>query len=484
MMNGAIDLGSKTFAMEDQRLMADWSGDHNPMHVNALAARRLLTGQPVVHGVHLVMEALARWQPHARGPAVRALRADFSKPVSVGDPVDFQAQQRGDKLVLTASVGGLAHMSVELHVGALDQPGTPLPEGEVIAWPGVAQDQPVDAWLGRCVRLPDVAGRLAAADSAALLIGLAGATLLGQASTMVGMGCPGMHSVFASLSLVRHDAPGPARCRPDRHDPRFGLVRIAVDGPWRGEIRAFVRAAPRPQAGMAEVMTHVPRHPTGEHHTWVLAGSRGLGELAAKIAAAAGSRVTLSYAQGQADALRVTQEIAAAGCWPAQAVCYQTGETDLAALCEAHGLPDTVLFFATPRIAQRRSSTFNQTLLHRFIDAYCSEPARIALALEVAAAGRGDKPRIQLFNPSSTYVDDLPNGMVEYAMAKAASETLAQDMNKRLQHVRIVTHRLPRLPTDQTNGLISESGPSALGVLAPVVLATLGARFVGSQPPD
>ena len=53
MMNGAIDLGSKTFAMEDQRLMADWSGDHNPMHVNALAARRLLTGQPVVHGVHL-----------------------------------------------------------------------------------------------------------------------------------------------------------------------------------------------------------------------------------------------------------------------------------------------------------------------------------------------------------------------------------------------------------------------------------------------
>lgn len=474
-MNGAIDLGSKTFAMEDQCLMANWCGDHNPMHVDPVAARRLLTGQPVVHGVHLVLEALARWQPHARGPAATALRADFSKPVSVGDLVGFQAQQRGDMVVLTASVDGLAHMTLELHVGAPANPGAPLPQGESVAWSRVPHEQPAAAWLGRSVRLPEVTGSLPAADGAARLIGMAGATLLGQASTMVGMGCPGMHSVFASLSLVRQDAPGPSRCRAERHDPRFGLVRIAIDGSWRGELRAFVRAAPRPQATMAEVLAQVPRQLAGGHHTWVLGGSRGLGELAAKIAAAAGSRVTLSFAQGQADALRVAQEIMAAGCQPAQVVSYQTGTTDLAALCAAHGLPDTVLFFATPRIAQRRSTAFNPALLHSFIDAYCSESSRIALALEAVATRRGGGRRIRLFNPSSTYVDDLPNGMVEYAMAKAASEVLAQDLNKRLHHVSVVTHRLPKLLTDQTNGLISEVGPPALAVLGPVVLATLTA---------
>ena len=475
-MDSAIDLGSKTFAMEDQRMMAAWSGDHNPMHVDPVAARRLLTGLPVVHGVHLVLEALARWHPHAQGPAGNALRADFKKPVSVGDLVDFHAQERGDVVVLTASVDGLAHMTLELHVDAPDNAGPPLPEGEAMAWSCVPHDQPAAAWLGHSVRLPDVAGSLPAADGAAHLIGMTGAMLLGQASTMVGMGCPGWHSVFASLSLVRQDGTGPARCRAERHDPRFGLVRIAIDGPWRGEIRAFVRAAPRRQPAMAEVMAQVPRHLTDGHHTWVLGGSRGLGELAAKIAAAAGSRVTLSYAQGQADALRVAQEIADAGFQSVQVVRYQAGATDLAALCEAHGLPDAVLFFATPRIARHVSTAFNQAHLHGFIDAYCSEPARIALALEAAAARHAGSRRIQLFNPSSTYVDELPNGMVEYAMAKAASEVLAQDLNKRLHHVSMVVHRLPKLPTDQTNGLISETGPSALAMLGPIVLATLAAR--------
>jgi hypothetical protein len=293
---------------------------------------------------------------------------------------------------------------------------------------------------------------------------------------MVGMGCPGLHSVFSSLNLVRQAGTGATRCRVERLDARFGLVRMAVDGPWRGEIRAFVRATPRGQADMSEVMARVPRHLPGGHHTWVLGGSRGLGELAAKVAAAAGSRVTLTYAQGQADAERVAQEITQAGCGPASVTHYGAGQTDLAAMGREQGMPDAVLYFATPRIAQRRSGLFNADLLAAFDATYCAELARIALALDAMAAQEGPTRHVLLFSPSSTYIEELPNGMVEYAMAKAAAEVLAADLNKRLRQVRIVSHRLPKLPTDQTNGLIANAGPSALETLAPVVLDLLATR--------
>ena len=44
-------LGQRRFSIADQRRFADLSGDSNPMHMDPVAARRLLSGQLVVHGV-------------------------------------------------------------------------------------------------------------------------------------------------------------------------------------------------------------------------------------------------------------------------------------------------------------------------------------------------------------------------------------------------------------------------------------------------
>lgn len=75
---------SRHFGRADQDAFAALSGDWNPIHVDPVAARRLLFGEPVTHGVHLAMwalDALAAARPEIAGfariavPAAAPIRA-------------------------------------------------------------------------------------------------------------------------------------------------------------------------------------------------------------------------------------------------------------------------------------------------------------------------------------------------------------------------------------------------------------------------
>ena len=59
--------------------------------------------------------------------------------------------------------------------------------------------------------------------------------------------------------------------------------------------------------------------------------------------------------------------------------------------------------------------------------------------------------------------------MTEYAMAKAAAEILAADLNAHFENVTIVSTRLPRMPTDQTSSIVPIRPVSAIEALLPVV---------------
>lgn len=472
-MNQEIDLGIKTFAMNDQLDMARWSGDFNPMHVDVVAARRLLTGSPVVHGMHLVLEALARWSVYG-GTSFAALGGEFSKPVSVGDCVSFFAQQQDGKTVLLARVDGITHMMLTLTVELQSATWEGLPPGERLEWGNRPIEEPPAHWLDRTCALPEIEGTLPAANLAASIIGMQGAIQLGQLSTLVGMACPGLHSIFASFVLTKRETISGGRFRAQLYDSRFKLLRITVDGAWCGEVRAFVRAAPQQQPPMQEVIALVePGLPAG-HRTWVLGGSRGLGEIAAKVAAAAGSEVTLTYASGLDDAHRVADEINSADRGRASVARYSVGDTEIRTLCSERTRPLAILYFATPRIARRRAQLFEPARLREFLEVYAEEPARLALALEHASLQHRSPAPVRFFFPSSTYIDELPSGMVEYAMAKAAAEVMAQDLNKRLRYVQVKTTRLPKLLTDQTAGITAEAGPSALAVVALAIQEALG----------
>ena len=51
-------IGSRFFTLNDQHEFAKFSADSNPIHIDPIFARRSISGECIVHGIHGLMWAL------------------------------------------------------------------------------------------------------------------------------------------------------------------------------------------------------------------------------------------------------------------------------------------------------------------------------------------------------------------------------------------------------------------------------------------
>jgi hypothetical protein len=82
------------------------------------------------------------------------------------------------------------------------------------------------------------------------------------------------------------------------------------------------------------------------------------------------------------------------------------------------------------------------------------------MLLEVAQGA----PTIDVFYLPTVFLDDAPAHMAEYCSAKAAGEEVCMQLAKRFPGWCMYAPRLPRMHTDQNNGLLPakmEAPPSS-----------------------
>ena len=480
-------LGARVFTAADQQVFGAHSRDVNPMHVDEVAARRLISGRQVVHGVHTLLQALDFWES-APGLRVTHVQCQFDQPISVGDAVVFtHTLDEAGAHVLVASVDGVPCTTVTVTCAAQGAGAANAPAATAAATAPVLADLPVrriDALPGpldeapgsqssHTLVLPPWGHELATLyPRAARLLSPQAVSALARLSYYVGMVCPGLHSVFSSLQFGLSEAAPETEdlsFQLKRYDPRFKLFIVDYRGPLQGQLRAFLRPPPQPQPSTRELQTRVQPGEFKGTRTLVIGGSRGLGELTAKLLAAGGGDVVVSYAQGRADAQRVVQDVAAAGGGICEALALDLARPDYAAR-ELSGELDAVFFFATPRIFRKKADTFDKALFAEFTQFYLERFAQLCHWLE---ARPGERP-VTVYLPSTVFITERPKGMTEYAMAKAAAEVLADDLNRALQRVRVVHTRLPRLATDQTASIMGVSVASNIDTLLPVVRQVVG----------
>lgn len=449
----------RSFTAEDQLRFAAFSGDCNPMHMNEVAARRTQAGTCAVHGVHAFLWALetlaAAGVPIAR---LATARVDFARFVALGDPVSLQVRAvLPERLEIELFQAGWRVIWLELGLGdtaVLSRlPAAPVPPRDVVPTAPAAPD---------LAALHQAAGAFGPREGAERwatelfkhtteALGIGRTVSIGLLSALVGMVAPGLNSIFSNIRLIFEPAAetgGWLGYRVALLDERFRMATLKVEGPgFVGSVGAFVRFPPVGSPSLVELERRVSRAEFAGRQALVIGGSRGLGACAAKLIAAGGGLVALTYLNGivEAEAIRteITERYGAERCRVAR---YDTAADPAVQLAHLPGVFSHVYFFATGPIAGRTDMPFDRARFDRFVDVYISAFERLARAV----IERSPERRLRMLYPSSVFVETCPRGMAEYAMAKAAGELLCVDLMRRHRNLIVTAPRLPRVLTDQT----------------------------------
>jgi NAD(P)-dependent dehydrogenase (short-subunit alcohol dehydrogenase family) len=464
--------GSFAFAVDaaHQRAFARLSGDSNPIHLDAIEARRTLVGVPIVHGMHAVLilldSELLR-MPRALRAGV-AISATFQHPMLVGETVRTHRRRSGSTTTLALeNAFGKRLLDLEIRpatIGAstAGQPivaeasGSTTPAERTIAGCAGASGAVFIRRSGFASRFPAAVHALGA-DVVASLAGL---------SRVVGMECPGRDSLLSAVrvSLRPLGRAGTLQWRVVRVDPRFGVARLDVGNECvEGTVDAFVRRPAAALPAFEAAAARVGRADFAGQRALIVGGSRGLGAATALLVAGGGGSAMITYASGTMEARALQAEARRYG-RRIEAAHFDVTAPDTSALRRlvTRFRPTHLYYFATPRIFFRRRDDFDADLFERFSAFYVTHFAAVA---EAAGAARP----LSIFFPSSAAVDDARPEWMEYAAAKAAGEALCAALQAAHPAGRIVVRRLPRTATDQTASIVRVASADPLDVMLEVV---------------
>src|SRR5665213_3313243 len=188
------------------------SGDVNPIHVDPVIARRTCEGALVVHGVHNLLwglDSAARELPAAL--SVASLRVNFDTFVTIDESVDAVLVQCEPK-----------RLRIEVHVRDILAVTAVIGFGDTRSM--VTFQKPADLFdpvtpiERRIESILKLAGRLLFArppeavaemfPNAARILGVRRVAAMATFTRLIGMVCPGLHSIFNGMSLESSDDDG------------------------------------------------------------------------------------------------------------------------------------------------------------------------------------------------------------------------------------------------------------------------------------
>ena len=481
-----------TISRAESLAFAALTGDFNPLHVDPVAARRLMFGGTVLHGLQVCLKAIeVALAGSGEAFVLGEVEVQFAGPVRDGEQIELQrVPTRDGRVKLRLLCDGEQIQTITLRPGTASRCEIDLPD-RLPAEQGCRELTIADVARASGA-VPLELDRLAAA---ALFPRLARAMPVRQlasllaATRIVGMRCPGRHSLFAELHMRfgepdRLSEPSLA-FRVEHIDERFSLATLSVTGPGvAGHLHTLVRPAPVEQASYQAAQRAVARGEFAGQRALVVGGSRGLGELSAKIIAAGGGEVVITYASGRDDAERVCREIRD-GKGVCRSLAFDVLAPDRKALAAtlAASPPTHVLYFATPLIQLTDPASWRESLFRRFCDYYLTGLFRtLTLAQELSGSGP-----LTLINPSTVFLEQEEPRAKEYTAAKAASEMLCRSLMASDPQLSCHCPRLPRLDTDQTRTFMApQLHQSSMTVMLGVLRAACasGRRLAMQSLPD
>lgn len=465
----------KVFDIGAQETFARVSGDTNPIHLDPVAARRTFAGTRIVHGIHPIvwaLDALASRQIDFFAPT--NMRVQFLRPIYINDTVDLEISRLSSGAIkMRLSVSGEDVSKISLNFEPLlsavtsfrfqSSRPTRLPEVPneytLHEMKGIAGSLAFGPCISELQTLfPDAVARFGFNIIAALV----------SSSSLVGMVVPGLHSMFSGLNVSfvesQNTPDGELQFSVTSISERLRLVKIDIraNGIF-GTLDTISRLPPVRQLSAEQARSIVIRDEFKHSISLVVGGSRGIGELAAKLLAAGGADVSITYVHGQRDAEIVQNEIISYG-GTCKTLRYDVCGNPMEQLSMLASPPTHVLYFATPHIFRRKECLLDLARLNEFNSYYL-----VGFFNLTRACIRLRPQGVRIFYPSSTAIDKRSASMTEYTMAKSAGEILCADIARFMPGVEVLVRRLPGLPTDQTSSVTQGKLGDSTQVVLPIL---------------
>jgi acyl dehydratase len=463
-------IARRTFTLEDQDAFAELCGDRNPIHIDPIEARRTMAGAPVVHGVHVALWVLnALFGRGLVSRPIASLKVTFLKFGFLDADVRcVVATRRSERLRADAYAGDVRLLTVEVVFDG-QPPG--------LLWARDAAPEPIPTTPHE-LELADLARRSGAFQlrvangvqalfpEVAASLGTTRVAAIAGLSTLVGMICPGLHSVFSDFEiscLAAEEIGTDLAFKVESFDERFRLIRMTVAGPGiYGYLRAFARHPPVKQKALNHIARSVDSEEFSGTNALIIGGSRGIGAMCAKLIVAGGGRAIVTYARGEKDAIAIAEELRPR----CRILRYDVLEPAAGQLEPLESTVEHLYYCASLPIYKQKSSLFVDQVFQDFLRYYVSGFEDIYRFLQTR------NPRLRALYPSSIWVEPrhAPKDFLEYSMAKAAGEALCTGLN-RFAKATIFIERLPRIYTDQTATLLQTDVADAFDVMLPIVRA-------------
>lgn len=442
---------SRSIDQAAQTAFAELSGDRNPIHVDEAYAVRSMFGKPLVHGIHLALKALDFFAASSGPLFVTRLEVKFENSLGVGEAFDLEmAESAPGSAVIEARNAAralLARVSFDFRSGR--EPEAAPAEADFAARPqeheryeDLAGEETLGYDRARLADLLPAAGEKLSSLNVALLL---------ASTRIVGMKCPGLNSIYHQLALdftAFNPAATSLAYRAARLHQALGLLTVelanAGGGPC-GRLKAFIRPTAPRQKGLAELKEMVEENRFAGQRALVVGGSRGIGAQCAKMLALGGAEVLLTYRRSRREADELAAECLGVGL-AAQCVRFDAAAPGPESLERIKAFrPTHLYYFATPHI------TNSLPALSR--DKFGALAETYVFALNDLIGAVGPENLRGVFYPSSTAVEELPNGMIEYALAKYAAELYSQYLRRKFK-LPVYNPRFPRIETEQTVNLL------------------------------
>lgn len=434
---------SRKFSLRDQVDFGRFSGDKNPIHVNPIAARRTLHGVCIVHGMHAVLWALEQLTIK-NSKTISSLKARFSNPLVLNCDTKLLFDEKLQKIVLTQK--GIHCISIFLKLGAIKSnfrkrktlAPHPKPADKKFEFFSVGSKFHFNLHRETSYKtilfptLSRVYGDLLVDEMAGL-------------SQLVGMECPGVHSLFAAVSLSLYDQNKTSSYKVVKLDERLNLIHIEVSGfSVNSILECFFRPKPVANLTYEECIQLVKKNEFKDVNALIVGGSRGLGECTAKLISAGGGKSVITYFQGAKDAALVQADINSMGGF-CEILAVDIDQLDNIKINFQQSGINQLYYFASPKILSERGNVFD--VKQKYAKFYCHNFKRLVNNLI------RELDSLSIFYPSTVYINEKKRGFEEYIKAKLGGESICQELVLTNSDINIIFPRLPVLQTDQNQSI-------------------------------